>query len=409
MMANLPSAREGILRKINGLAAAHASFPCMVDSDDGPADSRRERLRFWRSAAGFWRGPTAWGVWSLTAALVAIVALQLYVQYQLNFWNRDFFNALERRDGGALQTQALLLLPLGAASIALAVTSVWGRMTMQRRWREWLTTHLIRHWLDNDRYLGFGRGPGESCIPEYRIAEDARMATDAPIDFALGVLSSLLTAFVFIQILWSIGGDATFAVSGTAIRIPGYLVISVVVYSGLITTTMLLVGAPLPRVIAHKNQAEAELITAAHGVRDIGEGLAPAHNKARAQHQLWVALKAVLVQWRRLCWQLVRTTLVSQGNTLVAPIIGLVLCAPKFLAGFITLGELTQAAAAFTIVQGSFGWLVDNYNRVADWASSIDRVGSLLLALDELDTASARPIAIESAMPTAVPVTPEIR
>jgi len=381
----------------------------MVDSDDAPADSRRERLRFWHSATGFWRGRAAWGVWSLCAALVAIVVLQLYVQYQLNFWNRDFFNALERRDGSALQTQALLLLPLGAASIALAVSSVWGRMTMQRRWREWLTTHLIRHWLDEERYASLGRGPGESCIPEYRIAEDARMATDAPIDFALGVLSSLLTAFVFIQILWTIGGDATVTAAGMTLRIPGYLVISVVVYSGLITTTMLLVGAPLPRVIAHKNQAEAELITAAHGVRDIGEGLAPAHNKARAQHQLWVALKAVLVQWRRLCWQLVRTTLVSQGNTLVAPIIGLVLCAPKFLAGFITLGELTQAAAAFTIVQGSFGWLVDNYNRVADWASSIDRVGSLMLALDELDTASARPIAIESAMPTAVPVTPEIR
>jgi len=56
----------------------------------------------------------------LCAALIAIVALQLYVQYQLNYWNRDFFNALERRDSVALQTQALLLLPLAAANIALA-------------------------------------------------------------------------------------------------------------------------------------------------------------------------------------------------------------------------------------------------------------------------------------------------
>ena len=247
----------------------------MTAPDDVPADSRRRWSRFWRSATGFWRGRRAWSVWSLCAALVAIVALQLYVQYQLNYWNRDFFNALERRDGDALRTQALLLVPLCAASIALAVTSVWGRMTMQRRWREWLTTHLIRHWLDADRYVGLARVPGESCIPEYRIAEDARVATDAPIDFALGVLSSLLTAFVFIQILWSIGSDATLAVAGVTIRIPGYLVISVVVYSGLITTTMLLVGAPLTRVIARKNQAEAELITAAHGVRDIGEGLSP--------------------------------------------------------------------------------------------------------------------------------------
>jgi ABC-type uncharacterized transport system fused permease/ATPase subunit len=169
---------------------------------------------------------------------------------------------------------------------------------------------------------------------------------------------------------------------------------------------MLLVGAPLTRVIARKNQAEAELITAAHGVREIGEGFAPPENKVEAQHELWGSLMAALAQWRRLCWQLVRTTLVSQGNTLLAPIVGLVLCAPKFLAGTITLGELTQAAAAFTLVQSSFGWLVDNYARVADWASSIDRVGGLLLALDQLN---GKPVqAVERAVPSAVPVTREL-
>jgi ABC-type uncharacterized transport system fused permease/ATPase subunit len=80
-----------------------------------------------------------------------------------------------------------------------------------------------------------------------------------------------------------------------------------------------------------------------------------------------------------------QTTLVSQGNTLLAPIVGLVLCSPKFLAGAMTLGELTQAAAAFVLVQGSFNWLVDNYSRLADWVSSLERVGRLLLSLDELD------------------------
>ena len=92
-----------------------------------------------------------------------------------------------------------------------------------------------------------------------------------------------------------------------------------------------------------------------------------------------------MAQWRRLCWQLMRTTLVSQGNSLLAPMIGLVLCAPKLLAGTMTLGELTQAAAAFTLVQGSFNWLVDNYGRVADWISSLERVGGLLLLLDQLN------------------------
>ena len=49
-------------------------------------------------------------------------------------------------------------------------------------------------------------------IPEYRMAEDVRIATDAPIDFALGLVSSLLTAIIFIQILWNVGGEARFSV-----------------------------------------------------------------------------------------------------------------------------------------------------------------------------------------------------
>lgn len=356
-------------------------------SEHSTDNRRREWSRFWQSASGFWRGSAAWRIWLLCALLIAIVVLQLYVQFRFNYWNRDFFDALENRSPGRLRTQVLLLAPLCGASIALAVGSVWGRMTAQRKWREWLTTHLIDYWTQNERYARLAQVQGEHKIPEYRIAADARIATDAPIDFALGLVSSLLTAIIFIQILWNVGGEAAFSVFDYKLSIPGYLVVSVVVYSGIVTTAMLLVGSPLTRVIQIKDQAEAELITAAHLLRDIGEGVTQGGQGAEVEVRrgLWKALQDAMTQWRHLRWQLMRTTLVSHGNSLLAPIVGLVLCAPKFLADAMTLGELTQAAAAFTLVQGSFNWLVDNYSRVADWVSSLERVGGLLLSLDQLN------------------------
>jgi ABC-type uncharacterized transport system fused permease/ATPase subunit len=115
-----------------------------MSQENGPEGQRtRLFLRFWASASGFWKGKSARLSWPLTLALIAIVLAQLMVQYKLNYWNRDFFNALERRNGAALWDQALIFAPLAGLSIALAVASVWGRMTMQRKWREWLTTHLI--------------------------------------------------------------------------------------------------------------------------------------------------------------------------------------------------------------------------------------------------------------------------
>ena len=75
--------------------------------------------RFWQSASGFWRGSSAWVGWSLIALLMVIVVLQLVVQYWLNFWNRDFFNALEQKDGMALWAQALLFCRLPAPAPCL--------------------------------------------------------------------------------------------------------------------------------------------------------------------------------------------------------------------------------------------------------------------------------------------------
>jgi ABC-type uncharacterized transport system fused permease/ATPase subunit len=80
---------------------------------------------------------------------------------------------------------------------------------------------------------------------------------------------------------------------------------------------------------------------------------------------------------------------VTHGNTLLAPIAGLILCMPKYLSGEITLGEVTQAAAAFMTVQGAFNWLVDNFQRMADWRSSANRVAALLIALDEVKLGEA--------------------
>jgi putative ATP-binding cassette transporter len=82
-----------------------------------------------------------------------------------------------------------------------------------------------------------------------------------------------------------------------------------------------------------------------------------------------------------------RTTLVSQGSSLIAPVVPILLCAPKFLDGSMSLGQVMQAASAFTIVQSAFGWLVDNYPRLADWNACARRIASLMMSLDGLERA----------------------
>ncbi len=349
--------------------------------------------RFWKAARGFWHGPTAW---ALIVMLAICVVLQLFVQYRLNFWNRDFFNALEARDGRQILHQARVLLMLAASSITLAIIAVWGRMTFQRLWRDWLTRLLITSWLADQRYQRLGFVNGQRQNPEYRITEDARLATDAPIDLVVGLLSSLLAAGAFIVVLWNVGGALEIRIWGGSVAIPGYLVIASVVYATTTTLGMMVIGRNMVDVIENKNQAEADFkyVVARVNTRTT---LEPQPEDASI---LATAQAAVIHQWKRLCGQHMRTTLISHGNTLLAPVVGLLLCAPNYVAGTVSLGEVTQAAAAFVSVQGAFNWLVDNYPRLAEWMSSAFRVGILLKAFDELD--NRLPVAVQEE-------TPEIR
>ena len=195
---------------------------------------------------------------SLVAFLVVIVILQLLVQYWMNFWSRDFFNALSSKDGSVLWVEAKLFAPLAVASTALVILSVWGRMTIQRQWRDWLSQHLLAQWLSNSGYRHLKFLNRENQNAEYRIAEDARGATEAPIDLALGLLVSVLAAVAFMQVLWDVGGDLTIEIFGLIVVLPGYLVVAAVVYSALITAAMIIIGRNLTQAIEGKNQTESE-------------------------------------------------------------------------------------------------------------------------------------------------------
>jgi vitamin B12/bleomycin/antimicrobial peptide transport system ATP-binding/permease protein len=299
-------------------------------------------------------------------------------------WNRHFFDALERKDTAEVWLQAQLFVPLAAGSIFLAAASVWGRMTAQRNWREALTRHVVEKWLEKDRFRQLNHHLAKgSENPEYRISVDARIATDAPIDLSLAFFSSIVTALTFFGVLWKIGGSIDVTAFGLSLTIPGYLVFGVILYSGMITSLMIIFGHHLTNVIERSNQAEAEFRAAADTFRQ--ESAPENWRQVDRRETLQLKLQAVLLWWREFCWQLVRTTLVSHGNFLFAPVMAWILCAPKYLSSAMSLGELTQAAAAFVVVQGAFNWFVDNYQRLADWRSSAHRVATLLVALDELE------------------------
>lgn len=374
---------------------AHAEDVPVPDEDQWTQEgidlttSRRKYLlrRFWFTARLYWGRAGDRHAWPLSAGVIILILLALAAQYGVNYWNRVTFDALEARDAQAVSTYAMLFVPLVVTSVAFGVSNVYVRMTIQRRWRAWLTNLIVDRWLAHGRYYQLNLVGGDHDNPEYRIAQDLRTATDAPVDFTVGILSSALSAVTFIAVLWTIGGVLTIPLSDRSFDVPGFLVIAAIFYSALASGLMTWIGRRFVEVSENVNQAEADYRYVLTRVRENGESIALIGGEEEARTDLNHSLRGVLLQWRDLCFQHMRTTIVSHTSSIVAPVIPVILCAPKYLDGSMTLGTVIQAASAFTIVQAAFGWLVDNYTRLADWSAGARRIASLMVSLDALERA----------------------
>jgi vitamin B12/bleomycin/antimicrobial peptide transport system ATP-binding/permease protein len=305
----------------------------------------------------------------------------------MNAWNRAIFDALQTRDAPTVAQLSLLYFVILAFSVLLGITQVHFRMAIQRRWRAWLNDQLVDRWLNNGRYYQLNLVKGDHANPEYRIADDVRIATESPVDFVSGVTHALLSAATFIVVLWTIGGALDVTVAGLQLHIPGFLVIAALAYALLASGAMVLVGRRFVSASESKNQSEAEYRYLLTRLRENGESIALIQGEEEERAGLARTLRKVLSAWRDIAVQTMKTTSVSQTSGFIAPVLPIILCAPKFLDGSMSLGQVMQAASAFTIVQGAFNWLVDNYPKLADWTASARRAASLMVSLDALEEA----------------------
>lgn len=362
--------------------------PELTPEEAAKARKRYLLTRFWISARGYWSRRGDGFAWPCTIGLLALIGLNVCVQYGINLWNRWIFDAIEQREAHSVYVLSAVFLPLVLASVALVTGQVYVRMMIQRRWRSWLTNALTARWLANGRYYQLNLiGGDDHKNPEARLSEDLRIATESPVDFLAGVISAFLSASTFIIVLWTIGGALTFQIAGSTITIPGFLVVTAVLYAVITSTSMTIIGRHFVEVSEAKNQVEAEFRYTLTHIRENGESIALLGGEEEERSDLQRTFGNVLKQWALLAHQYMRTTLISQGSMLIAPVVPVLLCAPKFLEGSMTLGEVMQAASAFAIVQTAFGWLVDNYPRLADWNASAHRVASLMVSLDGLERA----------------------
>ncbi len=345
----------------------------------------RRMARFFSRALGYWSPPDRYQAWTITLIVLLFVGIQLGSLIFWNLWNRWFFDALDHKDVPALWTNFALFPLIVLLNVVAATGLLVSRLTLQIRWREWLTKNILGWWIADQRYYRLPFVAEEQTAPEFRISDDVRLAIEPLVDFSIGILTAVVTAGTFATILWRVGGSAHVTLGGTSFDIPAYMAIAAVLYAFGVTVVAVIAGRPLISFVGIKNEAEAQFRAEMTRLRENAESIALIRGDDDERGSVLKNYGHVVTAWFGIVKQNAVVSLVLSTNGGLFPIIPLFLAAPKYVSGELSLGEVMQVTAAFVAVQGALIWFVDNLLRVADWIASVVRVDELAQALEDID------------------------
>lgn len=362
----------------------------------------------WTLARPYFSSSKRVTAWSLLAAIVVMNLALVGMDVVLSFWNRAFFNSLQNKDYEAF-TELLLtynrspetgLLPgfvaIAVVYIVVAVYRTYLNQWLQIDWREWMTTHLLDDWLADRAYyrisLTAGTGADQGTDnPDQRIAEDIRGYVTNSLAIGLDLLSNIVTLFSFVTILWTLSGPASLL----GINIPGFMVWVALAYAAAGTLLTHWIGKPLIGLNFEQQRVEADFRFSLSRLRENLEGVALYRGEAQETMGLRAQFSEITHNW----WSIMRRTkalnALIAGYSQVSSIFPIVVAAPRFFAGTLNLGGLTQTAGAFSSVQGAMSFFVNSYTALASLRATINRLTFFSTAIAAARAANREGLVIE--------------
>jgi putative ATP-binding cassette transporter len=328
-----------------------------------------------------WASPVRNALLLLGAGTWVDVIATAYGQIRLNRWNQPFYDTLSHQDLPGFLYQLLMFAMIAGSLLALNVALKWLGEMLKLKLRQGLVLDLIAEWLVPRRAFRLANAGPMGVNPDQRMHEDARHLTELSSDLGIGLLQASILLVTFISILWSISSGFGFQIHGRMLIIPGYMVWAAFVYAGSASLLSYWVGRNLIDANAERYAREAQLRYSLVRVSEHIDSISLAAGETDEARRLRIDLNTVLKAMRRLVFGLTNLTWVTSGYgwfTIVAPIL---VAAPIYFANKISFGGLMMAAGAFTQVQSSLRWFVDNFSTLADWRATLLRVASFRRAL----------------------------
>ncbi len=349
----------------------------------------------WRLTRIYWTSPAAKQGGFLLALAIALEFGTVYGNVLIATAQKHVGDAIQDKQTSEFFAAMARFFGIVLAFVLVSAYRIYVRQWLEMHWRESVTAHYLERWVGPQAYCQQECHPDEADNPDQRIAEDIRNYVASGLGLSLSLLAAVATLCSFAGLLWNLSADWPLHVRGKPVHIPGLMLWIAVVYSFVAMGLTHLVGRPLVPINFNKQRVEADFRYGLVRFRDNAEAVALARGATFEQKGALARFRYVIDNW----WQLITaqrnlsilTTTIGQINGVVP----LLIAAPAYFAGWLTLGSVIETRVAYGQVSGALAWFVYAYQEIAQWRASVERLSTFADVIDAAEADLTRPEGIQ--------------
>jgi putative ATP-binding cassette transporter len=362
--------------------------------------------QFWRITGAYFTGSASVKIWLWLAALLLSVIMGVRLDVLFSFQSNDMLTSFQVIAQGLTGNEAvkssgahgfwisiLIFSVLAAIHVARTMLDLFMMQRFMLTWRAWLTNRLTRDWLDGKAYYRSRFIDDTIDNPDQRIQSDIDIFTagTGPLPntpnnttgatLLFGAVSSVTSMISFTAILWNLSGTLTLPIVG--VNVPRAMFWIGLVYVLFATVIAFWIGRPIIWLSFNNEKFNAVFRYALVRLRDASEAVAFYRGELAERTGLRQRFAPVIDNYKRYINRMIGFYGWNLSISQIIVPLPYILQVPRFIAGEIKLGAMTQTASAFGSIQDGLSFFRNAYDQFAGYRAAIIRLHGLVVADEE--------------------------
>lgn len=330
--------------------------------------------QFWLLVKPYFFSENKWSARGLLLLVILFtLGINVFSVFQ-SFIMRDLMNAVTDKKLPEFYNSGVMLLVAFAIFTPVLTFFIYTQNLLQLHWRKWLTNRFLDQYFSNNAFYKI-KFNDQIDNPDQRIGEDINIFIRQNIDISGLLLNHSVTIISFIGVLFSIDKG---------------LALVVMILAFVRTAIILIIGKRLALLKYRQLQREANLRYSLVHVRDNSESIAFYRGEKHEIGTVKQRFGEVLDNYKSTIDLQRNLMFFTQGTQMIFTNLPIFFLAPRYFAGQLDFGQITQASGAFVSILTALGFIVDSFDLLSNFTAEIKRLGTFEGVLSSSNAAPQR-------------------